>query len=59
MKVQWSLRVEEDLFEKIKEISVAEVRSLNNTLEWLLVKAVENYEGKDCACNAVLPEKPR
>ena len=56
MKVQWSLRIEEGLFEKIKEISVDEVRSLNNTLEWMLATAVKDYERERGCKNVEIPK---
>lgn len=44
MKIQFTTRIEYDLMEKMKAISANERRSLNNTVEYLLAKAIEQYE---------------
>ena len=44
MKIQFTTRIEADLMEKMKIISEKERRSLNNTCDFLLAKAIEQYE---------------
>lgn len=43
-KVQYTIRIEDKYFEKAKVIAEKEVRSLNNLLEFSLVKMIEDYE---------------
>ena len=44
MKQQFTTRIENEIMEKLKLISEAERRTLNNTIEYLLSKAIEVYE---------------
>ncbi len=43
MKVQFTSRIESDLMDKIKLIAAKEMRSTNNTIEFLLSSGVEQY----------------
>ena len=43
-KVQTGLRLNEPLYDKIRTISSLEKRSLNNMIEFVLQKYVEDYE---------------
>ena len=44
MKQQFTTRIEEDIMDKVKMISEKERRTLNNTIEYLLAKAIVLYE---------------
>lgn len=46
-KVQTGLRLEEDLYEKLKTLSVQEGRSLNNLVEYIVRRYVTDYEAKN------------
>lgn len=46
-KVQTGLRLEEDLYEKLKALSSAEGRSLNNLAEYIIRKYVADYEAQN------------
>lgn len=46
-KVQTGLRLHEALYDKIRTISTMEKRSLNNLIEFVLQKYVEDYEKKN------------
>lgn len=46
-KVQTGLRLNEALYDKIRTISTMEKRSLNNLIEFVLQKYVEDYEKKN------------
>lgn len=46
-KVQTGLRLNEPLYEKIRSISSMEKRSLNNLIEFVLQRYVEDYEKKN------------
>lgn len=46
-KVQTGLRLHEALYDKIRMISTMEKRSLNNLIEFVLQKYVEDYEKKN------------
>lgn len=46
-KVQTGLRLNEPLYEKIRSISSMEKRSLNNLIEYVLQRYVEDYERKN------------
>lgn len=46
-KVQTGLRLNEALYDKIRSISSMEKRSLNNLIEFVLQKYVEDYEKKN------------
>lgn len=43
-KIQTGLRLNEELYEKAKAIAVHEQRSLNNLIEFVLQKYVDEYE---------------
>ena len=43
-KIQTGLRLEEGLYEKLKTLSNIEGRSLNNLVEYITRRYVENYE---------------
>lgn len=43
-KTQYTIRVEDIYLEKAKIIADKEVRSLNNLIEYSLVKMIEDYE---------------
>jgi len=44
MKQQFTTRIEQDIMDKVKTISDKERRTLNNTIEYLLAKAIKIYE---------------
>ena len=44
MKKQFTTHIEKDIMDKVKIISDKERRTLNNTIEYLLAKAIELYE---------------
>lgn len=46
-KVQTGLRLEEDLYEKLKALSSTEGRSLNNLAEYIIRKYVADYEAQN------------
>lgn len=43
-KIQTGLRINETLYEKAKVLSVRENRSLNNLIEYVLQKYIDDYE---------------
>lgn len=43
MKTQFTSRIDDDLMDKIKAIANKEMRSINNTIEFLLSKGVGSY----------------
>lgn len=43
-KIQTGLRLNESVYEKLKAISTAEQRSLNNLIEFIVQKYVDEYE---------------
>lgn len=43
-KIQTGLRLNESIYEKLKVISTAEQRSLNNLIEFIVQKYVDEYE---------------
>lgn len=43
-KIQTGLRLNEMVYEKLKLISVRESRSLNNLIEYVLQKYLDDYE---------------
>lgn len=45
-KIQTGLRLEEELYEKLKTLSKAEGRSLNNLIEFITRKYVADYEAQ-------------
>ena len=50
-KVPYTTRIDETLYAKLKYVAKKDVRSLNNLLELLMVKCVEEYESQ----NGVIP----
>ena len=46
-KVQTGLRLEEELYEKLKILSEKEGRSLNNLMEFIARQYVAEYEAKN------------
>ncbi|MBQ7518803.1 MAG: ribbon-helix-helix protein, CopG family [Clostridia bacterium] len=46
-KIQIGLRLNEPLYEKIRELAAREQRSLNNLIEYVMQKYVEDYEQKN------------
>lgn len=50
-KIQTGLRLEEELYEKLKTLSVMEGRSLNNLVEFIVRRYVADFEAQ----NGVLP----
>ena len=44
MKQQYTTRMEKDILDDVKIIADRERRSVNNTVEYLLVKAIEAYK---------------
>ena len=47
-KIQTGLRLNEPLYEKLKVISSSEQRSLNNLIEYIVKKYVDEYEKIIC-----------
>lgn len=43
-KIQFTLRLDSNIYNKIKGISEVERRSLNSQIEYLLEKSVKEYE---------------
>lgn len=46
-KIQTGLRLEEGLYEKLKALSEREGRSLNNLMEFIARRYVEDYESRN------------
>ena len=46
-KIQTGLRLNEPLYEKIRQIAAKEQRSLNNLIEYALQRYVDDYEGRN------------
>ena len=47
MKVLTQLRIEEDLYDKVKEIAKYEHRSANAQIEFFVARSVEKYESEN------------
>ena len=45
-KIQTGLRLEENLYNKVKVLSEMEGRSLNNLMEFIALRYVEDYEAQ-------------
>lgn len=43
-KTQYTIRLEDDLLARVKQVASAELRSLNNQIEYFIAKGVEAYE---------------
>jgi len=54
IKVQTGLRLDEDIHEKLKILSSAEKRSINNLIELIIQKYLDEYEGIN---GAILPHR--
>lgn len=52
-KIQTGLRLEENLYEKVKTLSEIEGRSLNNLIEYIVRSYVSDYEGQ----HGILPQR--
>lgn len=50
-KIQTGLRIDEEVYGKLKTLSIQEGRSLNNLVEYIIKRYLDNYE----AANGVLP----
>ncbi len=46
-KIQTGLRLEEELYEKLKTLANMEGRSLNNLAEYIIRRFVSEYESKN------------
>ncbi|MCL2703516.1 MAG: TraY domain-containing protein [Defluviitaleaceae bacterium] len=46
-KVQYTIRIDENLYEKIKALAKIEFRSINNQFEYFLQKCMTDYENKN------------
>ena len=46
-KIQTGLRLNEPLYEKIRQIAAKEQRSLNNLIEYALQKYADDYEQRN------------
>lgn len=51
-KIQTGLRLDENIYGKLKALSIQEGRSMNNLAEYIIRKYLENYEMQ----NGPLPE---
>lgn len=51
-KIQTGLRLDESTYGKLKTLSLKEGRSLNNLVEYIVKKYLEDFEAK----NGTLPE---
>jgi len=47
MKVLTQLRIEEELYDKVKDIARYEHRSANAQIEFFIARSVERYEGDE------------
>jgi len=47
VKIQTGLRLEEELYQKLKTLSEIEGRSLNNLMEFIARQYVANYEAQN------------
>lgn len=47
IKVQTGLRLDEDLYEKVKALADQEGRSLNNLVEYVVRRYIADYEAKN------------
>ena len=52
-KIQTGLRLDEELYEKLKSLSELESRSLNNLVEFIVRRYVADYESQ----HGPLPER--
>ncbi len=46
-KVQTGLRLKEQVYEKVKVLAAQEQRSLNNFMEYVIQRHIEDYEAKN------------
>ena len=49
IKIQTGLRLSEETYEKLKQISQLEGRSLNNLIEFVLQRFISDYEAENGA----------
>ena len=47
IKIQTGLRLEEEVYEKLKTLSILEGRSLNNLAEYIIRRYLADYEAKN------------
>lgn len=46
IKIQTGLRLDEELYEKVKALAELEGRSINNLAEWIIRLYIQEYERK-------------
>ena len=46
-RVTTTVRLDIDLYEKLQEIAAEEVRSVNNLIEYALIKFIQEYQSSD------------
>lgn len=56
-KIQTGLRLNENLYEKVRILADREQRSLNNLIEYALQKYVDAYEAQNGAISVVPQER--
>lgn len=55
-KVQTGLRLEESTYYKLRALSESECRSLNNLVEYIIQKYLDDYEAKN---GTIIPADPK
>lgn len=43
-KIAYTMRIDEDIYEKAKLVAESELRSVNNLIEFLLLKRIQEFE---------------
>ena len=45
-KIAYTMRIDEDIYEKAKIVAESELRSVNNLIEFLLLKRIQEFESQ-------------
>lgn len=56
-KIAYTMRIDEDIYEKAKLVAESELRSVNNLIEFLLLKRIQEFEASQNQ-NSVTQDKP-
>jgi len=45
-KIAYTIRIDEEIYEKAKIVAESELRSVNNLIEYLLLKKIKEFEAE-------------
>ncbi|MEV2909250.1 hypothetical protein ABNF65_11530 [Paenibacillus larvae] len=46
-KIAYTMRIDEDIYEKAKVVAETELRSVNNLIEYLLLQKIREFESNE------------